>query len=139
MEGEDRPILIVDETRLDFGLNILGLAAELIAVVRDFHGLAVFVLPLVGDLAGLGFPRPGAGKFKYAGDFAAPCVADRLNPAPRINAIRFCNLLSDGRRRLGPRVCSNEKHCKNQNMDDLCTVSVFHKWLLEETEGIRQR
>ena len=102
MEGEDRPILIVDETRLDLRLNILGLAAELIAVVRDLHGLAAFVLALIDDLAGLGFPRPGAGEFEYARDFAAPGVADRLNLAPRINAIRFSNLFSDRRRRLRP-------------------------------------
>ncbi len=58
MEGEQKPVIIVDERRLDFVLHLVGLAGELRAVVRNLHRLAVFVRTLIGDFAGLGLPLP---------------------------------------------------------------------------------
>ena len=61
MEREQEPIIIVGETRIDFIFHDVGLAAELGAHVCDLDRFAVFILPLIGDLAGLGLPIPRAG------------------------------------------------------------------------------
>src|SRR6516162_7470137 len=58
MQGEEQPILIVEESRINFVLHDSGLAAELRAQVCKLHGLTRLVFPLVGDLADLGLPDP---------------------------------------------------------------------------------
>src|SRR3954466_2574178 len=50
MEREQEPVLIVEETGIDFVLHDRALACELGARVRDLDGVAALVLPLVGDL-----------------------------------------------------------------------------------------
>src|SRR5207245_9841193 len=57
MEGEQKPIVIVDETRIDFVLDGVGLAAKLRANVCSLYGLAVLLLSFIGDLPGLGLPN----------------------------------------------------------------------------------
>src|SRR5437868_2962589 len=97
VKGEDRPILIVDESRLDFVLYSVRLAGELGAVVRNFHWLAGFIFAFEGDLADLRLPFPGVGKFEYSGDFSVPRVADRLNFTPRIKTVGLGDLFGHGR------------------------------------------
>jgi hypothetical protein len=59
MEGEQKPIVIVDETRIDFVFHHVGLAVELGAQVSNLNWLTVFVLSLIGDFVGLRLPLPG--------------------------------------------------------------------------------
>ena len=54
MQGEEQPILIVEESRINFVLHDSGFVAELRAQVRQLYGFARLVLPLVGAWA----PRP---------------------------------------------------------------------------------
>src|SRR5262249_33532912 len=83
MEGEDQPILIVDETRVDFFLYGVGLAAELGAHVGNLDRLTLFILSLEGDLAGLGLPDPGPRGFE-PGEIYVEGVADRIDLPKRI-------------------------------------------------------
>src|SRR5438132_1031378 len=64
MEGEQKPIVIVDETRIDFVLDGVGLAAKLRANVCSLYGLAVLILSFIGDLPGLGLPDPRTGDIR---------------------------------------------------------------------------
>src|SRR5262249_16422102 len=54
MQGKEQPILIVEESRINFVLHDSGFVAELRAQVRQLYGFARLVLPLVGAWA----PRP---------------------------------------------------------------------------------
>src|SRR5271169_2693413 len=58
MEREEKPIVIVDEARLNLVLHVGRCAAELRTVIRNFNGLAVLVGCFVGDVASLGLPSP---------------------------------------------------------------------------------
>src|SRR5207247_10176657 len=82
MEGEQEPIIIIDESRFDFVLHGVGLAVELGAHVSDLDRLSLFILPLVGDLAGLRLPLPRMRNLEKSRDFPIPGVADRLNFIP---------------------------------------------------------
>src|SRR6266478_3486121 len=77
MEGEQKPIVIVVETRIDFIFHGVGLAAELGA-----H---------IGNLDGLGLPNPRAGEI-HSRELCIPRVADRINLPERIETIRFGDL-----------------------------------------------
>src|SRR5271169_4818233 len=112
MEGEQKPIVIVDETRVDL-LHGIGLAAELGAQVRNVHRLAVLIFALERDLVGLGLPGPRATKFEQSGDFAVPGVADGLDLIPRIDTIRFGNLFENWRALLRPGIYSKNQEPKD--------------------------
>ena len=84
VKREQKPVIVIDEGRLDFVFHLVGLAAKLRAVVRNLHRLAVFVRTLVGDFAGLGLPLPLVSDFEQARYFAIPRVADRFDLIPRI-------------------------------------------------------
>ena len=122
MEREQQPIVVVDESRFDFVLHLVGLTVELRAVVGDFDRLTVFVRTLVSDFSGLRLPLPFVAGFEQSGNVYIPCVADRFNLVVRIKAIRFGNFFDNGIALLRPAVCSDEKHCKSQNTDGRCTV-----------------
>src|SRR3989440_2050973 len=83
MEGEQKPIVIVDESRINFVFHRVGLAAEVGAHVASLDRLTVLILPLVGNLVGLGLPLPCVSKFEQSGDLPVPGVADRLDLIPR--------------------------------------------------------
>ena len=103
MEGEQSPIVIVDETRVDFVLHGVGLAAELGAHVGNLDRLAVFILALKGDLVGLGLPLPGVSSFEESGDFSVPGVADGLDLVPRIDTVGLGDLIENWRALSAPR------------------------------------
>src|ERR1700692_2383846 len=115
MEGEKETIVIVDESRFDLVFYGVGLAAELRALVGNFDRLAVFILPLVGDLVGLGLPLPCVSKFEDAGDLPVPGVADRIDCPVRIEAVGFDDLLENWWL-LCRRRCSKNKdqHAESQ-------------------------
>src|SRR5436309_15031894 len=89
MKGEEQPILIVDEGRVDFVLHDGRLAAELRAQVRKLHRLARLVFPLVGDPScrprdpSAARPRSRAGrsalvsKTRHAAEVRLDCASTR--------------------------------------------------------------
>src|SRR5215469_4811784 len=125
MEGEQKPIIVVDESRFDFLLNLVGLAAKLRAVVGDLHRLALFVLPLESDLAGLRLPLPAVGEFEDPGDFPSPGITDRLDLIPRIDTVSLRNVFENWRAVLRPRGGGQEKHCKSQKTNPGHTVGDY--------------
>lgn len=58
MEGSDKPLIIVDESSINYVFHDVGLAAGLGAHIGDLDRLTVFALPFIGDLVSLGFPNP---------------------------------------------------------------------------------
>jgi len=58
MEGEQKPIVIVEESRINFVFHDIGLAAKVGALVGNLDRLTVFILPLIRNLVGLGLPNP---------------------------------------------------------------------------------
>src|SRR6516162_4153152 len=99
METQDEPVIVVDESRLNFIFYVGRRAVELRPIVGDLHWLAVFVLALVGDLAGLGLPLPGTGDLEL-GQIYVERIADRINLPPRIQTIGLGKLIDNGRARL---------------------------------------
>src|SRR5580704_2644699 len=80
MERENQPIIVVDESRLDFVFHVGWRAAELIPVVGDLYRLAVLIFSLVRDLPGLGFPSPGMRKIQFESrDDQVEGIADRVD------------------------------------------------------------
>src|SRR5882762_7417993 len=126
MEGEQKPIVIVDESGIDFVFYGVGLAAELGAQVGSLDRLTVLVLSLVGDFVGLGLPLPRTGD-TYSGELRVPRITDRFNLPERIKAIGLGNLFGiglgslfgDGRAFLRAGVRSKEEHPKNQETECL--------------------
>src|SRR6202051_4394490 len=59
MEREERPIIVVDESRLDFIFHVGRRGVELRAEIGNLDRLAVLVFSFVGDFSGLGLPLPG--------------------------------------------------------------------------------
>ena len=109
MEGEQKPIIIVDESRLDFIFHIVGLAAELGACVGNLDRLAVFIRSFKGDFAGLGLPLPDVRKLEESGDFPVPGVADRIDLPKRIETISLGDLFENWRARLRPEVAASDQ------------------------------
>src|SRR5262249_51651107 len=64
VEWEDQPVLIVDETRVDFLLDVVRLAVQLRANVCGFYRLAFLIFSFVGDPIGFGLPYPRSGEFE---------------------------------------------------------------------------
>ncbi|MFZ1137851.1 MAG: NAD(P)-binding protein [Candidatus Sulfotelmatobacter sp.] len=86
VKGEQKPVIIVDETRVDFVLYVIVLAAELGTHVSHLDRLTVLILAFIGNFVGLGFPLPSAREFKESGDFPIPGVADGLDLIPGIDS-----------------------------------------------------
>src|SRR5437764_3854806 len=101
MKGEDQPILIVDETRIDFVLYSIALAIQLRALIGNLHRLAVLIFSFIGDLPGLGLPNPRMGDV-HSGELYVEGVADRVDLFERIKAIALGNRFGDGRVLLRP-------------------------------------
>src|SRR5581483_109719 len=120
MQGEQKPVVVVDESRFDFILDVVWLAAELGAHVTDLDRLAVFILPLEGDLAGLGLPFPRVRQFEDSGNLPIPRVADGINLAIRIQAIGLGNLFENRRALLRPGHSSKDQYHKTRKTNQLC-------------------
>src|SRR5438093_3287513 len=125
MKGEEQPILIVDEGRVDFVLHDGRLAAELRAQVRKLHRLARLVFPLVGDLVGLGLPDPRSREFD-PGEVGVERIADTLDVPERIEAIGLADLFGNWRSLLSPGACSKHQHPESQNTDRRETARICH-------------
>src|SRR6266550_1749949 len=125
MKGEEQPILIVDEGRVDFVLHDGRLAAELRAQVRKLHRLARLVFPLVGDLVGLGLPDPRSREFD-PGEVGVERVADTLDVPERIEAIGLADLFGNWRSLLSPGAWSKHQHPESQNTDRRETARIRH-------------
>src|SRR5207237_5532194 len=67
LQGEQKRVVVVDETRVDIICHVFGLAAQLGALVGNFDRLAVFILRFIGDLGGLRLPFPCAGYINFGG------------------------------------------------------------------------
>src|SRR5439155_13411765 len=128
MKGEEQPILIVDEGRVDFVLHDGRLAAELRAQVRKLHRLARLVFPLVGDLVGLGLPDPRSREFD-PGEVGVERIADTLDVPERIEAIGLTDLFGNWRSLLSPGACSKHQHPESQNTDRRETARICHAGL----------
>ncbi len=63
MEGEKKPVIVVDETRIDFVLDHFGSAVNLGALVGNLRRFAILIFPLVSDCVGLRVPLPRARNF----------------------------------------------------------------------------
>jgi len=68
MKGEHKPIVIGDETGIDFVLDGVGLAAKLRTNVCSLYGLAVLIFSFIGDLPDLGLLNPRTGDI-HSGEF----------------------------------------------------------------------
>ena len=102
MEWKDQPIVIVYESRFDFILHAVGLAAELRLDVTDLDWPTVFVLSFIRDLAALGFPFPLVSKFEDSGNFSIPRVTNRFNLSIRIETVCLGDLFENWRALLRP-------------------------------------
>src|SRR4051812_37885188 len=78
MEGKQKPIVVVDETWINFLLHRLRLAGEIGSDIGNLDWLAFFVLSLKGHFICLGFPRPSARDI-HSWKLRSPCVTDRVN------------------------------------------------------------
>src|SRR5215471_11268669 len=110
MEWKYKPIIVVDESRLNLILHLVGLAVELRAVVADFDQFAVLIGSFKGNFASLWLPLPFVCGFKQSGDVYAPCVTNRFDLVIRIEAVGFgdlfdnrVSLLRRGKRRENQR------------------------------------
>src|SRR6516165_10859256 len=74
MKGQQQPILVIEEVRID----VLRHAGRLRAMVGDLHRFAVLVFPLIGDRVGLRVPFPASGNVDV-GTFHIEGVADSLD------------------------------------------------------------
>ena len=118
MEREQKPVLIVEETGIDFVLHDRALACKLRTRVRDLDGVTGLVLPLVRDLVRLGLPDPRTGEFQLQrGQIDVERVADRVDLTKRVETIGLGNLVGDGRALLRRHRCRRTKHSDQQNTD----------------------
>src|SRR5947209_17517769 len=102
MERKDQPIVIVDESRFDFVLHAVGLAAELRLDVTDLDRLTIFILSFIRDIAALGFPLPLVSKFEDSRNFPIPRVTNRFNLPIRIETVCLGDLFKNWRALLRP-------------------------------------
>src|SRR5262249_33251287 len=116
MEGEDDPIVVVDEGRLDHVLHGVGFLVELPPKVRGLQWVAVLVFAVEGDLVLLGLPDPGTGDV-LSGQLEAERVANRLDLLERIQTIGLGELFGDGWARLRPGSSREAGHSKSEQDD----------------------
>src|ERR1700722_15361380 len=112
MEWKPQPILIVVETRIDFILHVVRLAAELRTHVGNLYWIAVLVFSLIGDPVGFGLPDPALSDFE-SGKIYVEGGADRVNLPERVDAISLCNFFGGWRALLRPRSRSQNQQSEN--------------------------
>src|SRR6516162_9765577 len=62
VQRQDQPVLIVDESRIDFLLYCIALALKLRALIRNLDWVALLILSFVSDRIGFWLPFPGSGR-----------------------------------------------------------------------------
>src|SRR2546421_3325440 len=118
MEREQKPVLIVEETRIYFFLHDRALTCKLRARVRDLDGIASLVLALVRHLVRLRLPDPRAGDLQLqGGQIDVARVANRVDLTKRVETIGLGNLVGDRRALLRRHGCRQTKHSDQQNTD----------------------
>src|SRR5262249_38005551 len=95
VEGEQEPVLIVEEAGIDDFLHERVLTGELGADVGDLDVLARLVLPLEGDLVLLRLPDPGAVQPQLRPSVEGERVADRVPLGERAESIGLCDLVGN--------------------------------------------
>src|SRR5271166_1646743 len=127
MEGEQSPIIIVDETWFDLSFHCFGLAAEVGAYIGNFDRLTVFIHSFKSDLVGLGLPLPLVSGFEESGNIRIPGVADSLNFVPRIDPESLGDLIENWRTFLRPRVRTKDQHSAKQKTHHGETAGISHR------------
>src|SRR5580704_328490 len=94
MEGEHKPVITVDEFRVDFVFHVVGLAAELRAHITDL--LESIEWSPERDLAGLGLPLPRLGDI-HSRELYVKGITDRFDLPQRVETIRFGDLFENWR------------------------------------------
>src|ERR1700755_1885738 len=118
MQGKQKPIIVVDERRLNLFIHVDRLAVELRLKIGRLYRIAVPILSLIGNLAGLRLPLPHVRSLEKSGDLTVPCIADRLDFPERIETIGLGNLFENWWTILCPAgAWSNDKHRKNETTD----------------------
>src|ERR1700751_519810 len=124
MERKEQPILIVVETRIDFILHVVRLAAELRAHVGNLYRIACLVFSLIGDPVGFGLPDPALSDFE-SGNVYVEGGADRINLPERVDAISLSNFFGGWRTLLRPGSRSQNQQPANEKTDLCDTAGIF--------------
>ena len=127
MEREERPIIVVDEGRLNVIFHVGGRAVQLRAKVCYLHRLAVFIFRFIGHLPGLGLPLPGTTEIQFQGrELQVERIADRFNLPIRIKPIGLGKLFDNGWARLCPG-SARQQHHQKQATDRHGTAQLCHE------------
>src|SRR5262249_22924876 len=125
MQGEQEGVRIIDERRLDDGLDDLVLARKLRARVRDLDGFAAFVPSLVRDPVSPRLPDPRTMNFDLP-PFEGERVAEGVDLTPRVEAIGLGNLLDDCLPLLRRRVRGATENSEQQSTDQGSAIRSCH-------------
>ncbi len=127
MEGEQEPIVVVLESRIDLVFHVGGRAVHLIPVVANLHRLAFLIFSFEGNRTGLGLPRPRPRHIHFQGrKIQIERIADRFNLPVRINPIGLGKLFDNGWARLCPGGCSKDQDPESQKKDLRYTARICH-------------
>src|ERR1700730_3968735 len=135
MQGKQERIVIVDESRRNLLLHVGRLAVELRLKIGRLYRVAVLILSLVGNLAGLGLPLPHVRSLEESGDFPVPGIADRLDLPIRIETVGFGDLFENWRALLRPGVGSKDQHSESQKTNHRTTARFCHRSPLFRLNG----
>src|SRR5690349_18594310 len=102
MEGEQKPVVIIDESRVDVRFHIRRLAVELRAKIGSLYGLAVLIFSFIGNFVGLGFPNPRPSD-AHTGELCVPRIANRFDLSERVKTVGLGNLFSADGSSFGSR------------------------------------
>ena len=130
VEGEQQPVLIVEEAGIDHLLHEGVLARELGADVGDLHVLPGLVLPLEGDPVLLRLPDPGAMQPELGSAIEGERVPDGVDLSEGAEPIGLCHLVCDGRALLRRRAGGENQQPDRQNADQGNATRRVHRCLL---------
>src|SRR6185369_10919952 len=91
MEWKQKPVVIVDERRIDFVLHIIRLAVKLRTKIGRLYGFTVLIFSFIGDLILFGLPAPLARNI-HSRELCVPCIADCFDLSELIKPIGSGNL-----------------------------------------------
>src|SRR5262249_29568775 len=128
VEGEDEPIIVVDERWLNFVLHVGRRAIDLRTLVANLDRLSFLIFSLKGDLTGLGLPGPGAGKIELrAGKVDVKGIADGVNLSPRTTPVGLGELLDNRWTGLCLGRAGQETHRQKEPKDGRGPGRVLHR------------